>query len=165
MRALLLLPLLIIGCKKPNVSVSGKVDGQSLKAITAYWGGPYLVITDASHECLDMPWVLEDYDTDDPNEVTTEESFNALQFTYESSEIESGKLSIRSKDAPALAWFLQIADSEATAIQATSGTIELEIDKKDRVEGNFDLTFGDDGSLEGDFLVEPCNNLKKRKYE
>ena len=165
MRTLLLIPALVLGCKAPNVSVSGKVDGQSLDALSAFWGGPYLVIMDAELECLDMPWVLEEYDEDEDNEVATEKNFTALQFTYESSEIESGKLSIRSREAPAFAWFLLVDGGEADAIQATSGTIDLELDKKDRAEGEFELTFGDDGTLKGDFLIENCNNLKKRKYE
>jgi glutaredoxin-related protein len=94
----------------------------------------------------------------------TDERFKALQFTYESSEIEESKLSIRSRDAPALAWFLQISDGEADATQATSGTIDLTMDG-DWVEGTFELTFGDSGSLDGEFVVEKCTNLKKRKYE
>ena len=165
MRMFLLLPALIFGCKSASVSVSGKVSGEGLSAASAYWGGPYIVITDAQFDCIDMPWVLEDYDDDDVNEVSTEDSFKALQFTYESSKVESGKLSISSRESPAFAWFLQVQDGEASANQATSGTIELEIDKKDWAEGNFELTFGDDGTLSGDFVIENCTNLKQRKYE
>lgn len=164
MRLLLLIPLLSFACKETTVSVSGKVNGEGLSAASAYWGGPYLVITDAQLECLDMPWVLEDYDDESPNEVSTEESFKAIQFTYESSVVEESKLSIRSRDAPALAWFLQVADSEAEATQATSGTIDLTKDG-DWVEGTFELTFGDQGNMDGEFVVEKCTNLKKRKYE
>jgi hypothetical protein len=165
MRLLILLPALILGCKKTHATVSGKVDGQGLDAISAFWGGPYLVIADAEFDCIDMPWVLEEYDDDEANEVSTDTSFRALQFTYESSEVEEGKLSIRTREAPAYAWFLDVADGEAAANQATSGTLELEFDKKDRASGDFDLTFGDDGTLKGDFLIEKCTNLKKRKWE
>jgi hypothetical protein len=164
MRPFLLIPLLSFACKETTVEVSGKVDGEGLKAASAYWGGPYLVITDAQLECVDMPWVREAYDDAESNDVSTDERFKALQFTYESSEIEESKLSIRSRDAPALAWFLQISDGEADATQATSGTIDLTMDG-DWVEGTFELTFGDSGSLDGEFVVEKCTNLKKRKYE
>ena len=165
MRTLLLIPLLCFGCKNTTVSVTGKVDGEGLSAASAFWGGPYLVITDAELDCIDMPWVQEDYEDDEPNEVSTEERMKALQFTYESEEIEEGKLSIRTKEAPALAWFLQIEESEANATQATSGTIDLTMDDdKQWVEGTFELTFGDAGNLDGEFVIEKCTNLKKRKW-
>jgi hypothetical protein len=164
MRLLLAIPLLSLACKETTVSVKGSVDGQKLSATSAYWGGPFLVITDTALDCIDMPWVRESYDDDESNEVSTDEQFTALQFTYESSEIEEGKLSIRSRDAPAYAWFLDIDDGTATSTQATVGTIELN-KEDDWVDGSFELTFGDAGSLEGEFVVENCTNLKKRKYE
>jgi len=164
MRRLLLIPMLAIACKSTSVSVDGDVDGEKLSAVSAFWGGPYVVITDAEFECIDMPWVREDYETDDPNEVSTEASFKALQFTYESSEVEEGKLSIRTKEAPAYAWFLEVENEEADATQATSGSIDL-TKEDDWVEGTFELTFGNAGELEGEFVIEKCANLKKRKYE
>ena len=166
MRLLLLFPLATFACKAPSASISGKVDGTGINAVTAYWGGPYLVIADADFDCIDMAWAREAYDDDEANEVDTDEGFKAVQFTYESSEVEESKLSIRTRDAPALAWFLNVDDGEAASTQATSGTIDLTMDE-DKVwaEGTFDLTFGDAGSLEGEFVAENCINLKKRKYE
>jgi len=162
---LLLFPALLFGCSKTNVTVSGSVDGHKLEAVSAFWGGPHIVIADAEFDCVDMPWVEEEYEEDADNAVDTEVVFSALQFTYESSEVEEGKLSIRSRESPVYAWFLLVEDEVATAYQATSGTLELEIDKKERVDGEFKVTFGDDGSLTGEFVIENCNNLKKRKYE
>ena len=164
MRLLLLFSLSIFACKAPSASVKGDVDGSEINAVTAYWGGPYLVITDADFDCIDMAWARESYDDDEANEVTTDEGFKAVQFTYESSEVEESKLSIATRNAPALAWFLEVDDGEAASTQATTGTIEL-VMEDDWAEGSFDLTFGDLGSLEGEFVAENCINLKKRKYE
>ena len=135
-----------------------------MSATTAYWGGPYLVITDAEFECIDMAWAREEYVDDETNSVTTDSDFKAVQFTYESSEVEESKLSIRTREAPALAWFLDVNNGEAISTQATSGTIDLTMED-DWAEGTFELTFGDAGSLEGEFVAQNCINLKKRKYE
>jgi hypothetical protein len=165
MRFLLLSFPIVFGCQKPFIEVSGNVDGHSLKPESAYWGGPFLAIVNAETECMDMAWVVDEYSDDQAsdNELDTDQSFNALQFTYEDKTVKDGKVSISYNDSPVLAWFLVVEDGDATAYRATTGFIDVEIDKKDRAKGDFDIDFGDDGSLKGDFLIENCSNLKKRK--
>ncbi len=162
MRFVLLIPMLTLGCKKMFIDVSGNVDGKSLNAQSAFWGGPYLIITDLEADCVDMAWVLPEYAEESThNGVDTEESFHALQVTYES-KVKDGKVNVSISDSPALAWFLIVEGGEAQAYQASSGHIELEIDKKERAAGDFSFDFRDDGSLKGEFRIENCNNLKSQ---
>ena len=166
MRLLLITALLSLGCKKNFANVSGTVNGEGLDAQSFFWGGPFLVITDSEIDCMDMAWVNEEYeDTASDNGVASEDKFTALQFTYESKEVQKGKVSISMQASAARAWFLLIEDEVADATQATGGFIEVDFDKKDRAKGKFDLDFGDEGSLKGDFRIEECSNLKKRKYD
>lgn len=159
--ALFCLPLM--GCAKLYADISGKVAGHSLSGTTAYWGGPYIVISDAELECMDMPWV-KDFYNEDGDDVDTDVNQTVLQFTYESTELRPGKLSITKHDAGAKGWFLVVQDGEADVWQATGGNIEMEIDKKDRVSGTFTATFSSEGEIKGDVRIEKCSNLKPREY-
>ena len=157
---------LTTGCSKLFVDVTGSVDGNKLGAGTAYWGGPVLLITDADMACEDLSWVSYSKSGNsyqDGEDLGNGETFNALQFTYESSALQDGKLSIQGMPpSPAFGYFLATENGIASMYKAASGSIEIETDKKDRVSGNFELSFGDDGTLSGDFMIENCVNLKER---
>jgi hypothetical protein len=161
MTTFLSLSLFTTGCSKLFSEVTGKVDGNSLAEGTAFWGGPYVIITDADLECSDFSWVQDRYDDEDET-LATDESFKALQFTYSSSEVKDGPVSIAVRDSGAVGWFLSTNKGETEVWQATTGTIDITLDKKERAEGTFEVGFGDSGSLEGTFLIENCVNLTPR---
>ena len=163
MRQLLLILFLTTGWNKLFTDVTGSVDGNKLEGITAFWGGPHIVIANAELDCMDMSWV-DPYGYDDGEELQTSETFNALHIIYESEEVQDGKMTIAKFSTPATAWYMIVEEGATEVWQATSGSIDLEIDKKERISGNFEAGFGDDGSLKGDFLIERCENLKKRKH-
>ena len=153
--------LLATGCNKPFFEVQGKVDGLGLSEGSAFWGGPFVVLTDSEMECTDFSWPQDRYN-EDGESLSSTESFTALQFTYASTEIKDGPVSIAVRESGATGWFIDSDNGEADIWQATTGTIDITLDKKDRAEGEFEIGFGDAGTLEGTFLVENCENLKPR---
>jgi hypothetical protein len=64
--------------------------------------------------------------------------------------------------SPAFAYFLVSDKGSIDVYKAVSGTIEIETNKKDNVSGTFEIGFGDDGTLSGEFAIENCANLKPR---
>ena len=163
---LLSLGILSTGCSKLFADVTGSVDGHKLGEGVAYWGGPVLLMTDSDMACDQLSWVSSRQrgtSYEDGQDLGIDESFTALQFTYESAALQDGKLSILgSGQSPAYAYFLVSDKGALSMYKASSGSIDVETDKKDQVGGTFDLTFGDDGTLSGEFLIENCVNLKKR---
>ena len=155
------LSLCTMGCSKLFSDISGKVDGNSLSEGTAFWGGPYVIITDSEMECDDVSWVQDRYN-EDGETIGTDDTFKALQFTYSSQEVKDGPVSIAVRDSGATGWFISSDRGDAEVWQATTGNIDITLDKKDRAEGEFEVGFGDSGSLEGTFLIENCVNLKPR---
>ena len=155
-----------MGCSKLFSDVTGAVDGNKLGTGTAYWGGPVLLFTDSEMECDELSWVsYSKYGNgyEDGEDIGTDENFTALQFTYESAALQDGKLSIVGMPpSPAFAYFFVSDGGTINMFKANSGSIEIETDKKNRVGGTFDIDFGSDGSLSGDFMVENCVNLKER---
>ena len=158
--------ILTMGCSNLFADVTGSVDGHKLDSGTAYWGGPVLLFTDSEMECDELSWVSYSKSGngyENGEDIGTDENFTALQFTYESAAIQDGKLSIVGMPpSPAFAYFFVSEGGSIDMHKATSGNIEIETDKKDRVSGTFDIGFGDDGTLKGDFTIENCVNLKER---
>jgi len=163
---LLSITILTTGCSKLFADVTGSVDGHKLAAGTAYWGGPVLLITDSDMDCDELSWISYSKNGNgyqDGEDLGNDESFTALQFTYESAALQDGKLSIVGMPpSPAFAYFMVSESGTIGMYKATSGNIELETDKKNRVNGTFELGFGDDGTLSGEFAIENCVNLKER---
>jgi hypothetical protein len=161
MTTFLSLSLFTMGCSKLFSEVNGKVDGNSISEGTAFWGGPYVIITDSDMGCSDFAWTQDNYN-EDGETLGTDETFKALQFTYSSQEVKDGPVSIAVRDSGAIGWFLSSNKGETEVWQATTGTIDITLDKKDRAEGEFEVGFGDSGSLDGTFVIENCVNLKPR---
>ena len=164
---LLSITLLTTGCSKLFADVTGSVAGHKLGSGTAYWGGPVLLFTDSEMECDELAWVSYSKSGngyDDGEDIGADENITALQFTYESTAVQDGKLSIvGTNPSPAFAYFFVNEGDAIEMYKATSGNIEIETDKKERVSGTFDLSFGEDGTLAGEFNIENCVNLKERR--
>ena len=158
--------LLTTGCGKLFAEVTGNVDGHKLGSGVAYWGGPVLLFTDSDMPCDQLSWVSyrkSGAGYEDGEDLGTDENFTALQFTYESAALQDGKLSIvKTPPSPAFAYFMVSDGGVIDMYKASSGSIEIETDKKDQVSGTFELGFDDDGTLTGEFMVEKCVNLKDR---
>ncbi len=158
--------LLTTGCSKLFADVTGNVDGHKLGSGTAYWGGPVLLFTDSDMQCDQLSWYSSrksGASYENGEDLGTEENFTALQFTYESAALQDGKLSIvKNPPSPAFAYFMVSDGGTIDMYKASSGSIEIETDKKDQVSGTFEVGFDDDGSLSGEFNVEKCVNLKDR---
>jgi hypothetical protein len=163
---LLSIAILSTGCSKLFADVKGSVAGYKIGEGTAYWGGPVLLITDSDMDCEQLSWVSQSNggnSYDDGEDLGVDESFSALQFTYESAALQDGKLSIVGMPpSPAFAYFLVSDKGSIDVYKAVSGTIEIETNKKDNVSGTFEIGFGDDGTLSGEFAIENCANLKPR---
>ena len=63
---------------------------------------------------------------------------------------------------PATGWFIVSDRGSAQTYRSTTGSIDSTIDE-DWLSGTFEVGFGEDGSLEGEFEVEKCINLKPRR--
>ena len=90
-------------------------------------------------------------------------SVSRLVAKVDSAALQDGKLSIVGMPpSPAFAYFLVSDKGSIDMYKATSGNIEIETNKKEEVSGTFELGFGDEGTLSGEFAVENCVNLKQR---
>ena len=149
-----------IGCGGGTFAdISGSVEGVKLNATSFYHGGPFLVFTSRESECLDMAWVERGSKFSSGEEPPTDYDMVSLLFTYANDEVVAENVSV---DGQSLvdARLIVVSGGAMTVYDTAGGFIDVtEIDKKDHVIGNFDLSF-DNGSLQGDFEVEYCNNLK-----
>jgi hypothetical protein len=153
--------IFLSACSGGFFEISGSVYGQKIDEGSAYWGGPYVVFMNTEMGCDEMSWVEDKYALD-TDELSTESTINALQFTYASTEVQDGKLTIASQNSPAVGWFLSSNRGEADTFRSISGNIDTTIDG-DWLSGTFEVDFGEDGSLSGDFEVKKCENLKPRR--
>jgi len=156
-----LVSIFLPACSGGFVDISGSVYGHKIEEGSAYWGGPYVVFMNTEMECDEMSWVNEKYSLD-TDEISTETTVNALQFTYASAEVQDGKLTIASQNSPAVGWFLSSDRGEADTYRSTTGSIDTTIDG-DWLSGTFEVGFGEDGTMSGDFEIEKCENLKPRR--
>ena len=161
MQKILFLSLLAAACGPAETIVDGTVNGASIgTAGTAFWGGRYLIFVDKTLDCLDMSFVNHTYsegadfgDTD----------FVALQFTFSrGTDVFPGNFSVQGA-SEVNAKFLDYSDGIFDAsdeVRGREGTILVdEVGDKDRTLGEFNIDFGDDQTLSGDFSAEWCINL------
>lgn len=154
-------PALGSGCgSEPFADISGSVDGVSLKAANFYWGGPFMVFTNLEGECADVSWVDLGPRFSTGGEPPVADDLVALLFTYNDSDVVEGDNSVAG-NAPVDARLIVIEDAAMTVTLAEEGSIDITaLDKEEgNAAGTFGLTF-ENGSLDGDFDVEWCNNLK-----
>ena len=156
------LPLMFMpACGGGFADITGSIAGEKISDTVGFWGGPYVVFTASDVSCNDLSWVNDKYSLD-TDELATQDSFNALQFTYASSEVQDGKLTIAANNSPATGWFVVSDRGEANTYRSVTGNIDTTIDG-DWLSGTFDVSFGEDGSMDGEFEIEKCINLKPRR--
>lgn len=151
----------LTGCgAKSFATINGSVDGVKLKAANFYWGGPFVVFTNLEGECSDVSWVDLGPRFSTGAEPPVADDLVALLFTYNDSDVVAGDNSVAG-NAPVDARLIVIDDGAMTVTLADEGTIDVtDIDKDEgNAVGTFGLTF-ENGSLDGEFDVEWCNNLK-----
>jgi hypothetical protein len=153
--------ILLSACSSGFVDITGSVYGEKIGEGSAYWGGPHLVFMNTEIDCDEMSWVEDKYSLD-TDELSNESAINALQFTYASAEVQDGKLTIASQNSPAVGWFISSNRGDADTFRSTTGSIDTTIDG-DWLSGTFEVGFGEDGTMTGDFEVKKCENLKPRR--
>ena len=151
----------LTACGGGFADITGSVDGKKVGGSSAFWGGPYMVFLDTEMECDQMSWVSERYSIGS-DELRTDATFNALQITYESAEVQDGKLTIAATNSPATGWFIASDRGTADTYRSTTGSIDSTLED-DWLSGTFEVNFGDDGSLNGEFEIDKCDNLKPRR--
>jgi hypothetical protein len=155
--ASLALAALLTGCgDKLPTEATGSVAGSELNIQTAWWGGPFVLLSNAELDCKDLAWVERVYSV---GEAPTDTDLVALQITFNDSEVVEGVYDVTG-EAPVSGRFLEIASGAFAEYRARTGTVELvELSGNGDASGTFALSF-DDGSLEGSFVAEECSNLK-----
>lgn len=149
---------LLAGCGggAGETTATGSVGGQELAVNTAFWGGPFVVLTDQSYDCLEMGWVNRYYQEEEP---PVEDDLLALQFTFNESDVVEGIYDVAG-EAALTARFLSVTDGVFTIEKGRSGQLIVdEITNGDVVNGSYDIMF-DSGSLAGTLSLEFCTNLK-----
>jgi hypothetical protein len=161
MRFFLFLPLLAIGCGPTPTIVDGTVSGVSIgTAGTAFWGGRYLFIADQALDCLDVSFVNHTYSE---GSDLGDNDFSALQFTYSrGTDVFPGNFSVQGA-SEVTAKFLNykngVFDTD-DEVRGREGTILVEeVNDKESALGEFNIDFGDDQILMGNFSAEWCINL------
>ena len=141
--------------------VSGSVAGSKFSAQSWYWGGPYIVFVDQAWDCMDMYWVQRGPTFNNGGDAPTDKDMRALLFTYVAAGVVAGDYDLEG-EAPVDARVLDVVDGALTVYEATTGNLVVDdVKDKGQAAGNFSLGF-DDGSLEGDFRVDWCNNMKSK---
>lgn len=139
-----------------DTTVTGSVGGQELQLAAAYWGGPFVVLTDQDYDCLEMGWVGRYYEEEEP---PVEDDMLALQFMFNASDVVEGIYDVAGEAALTVR-FLSVQEGIFTIEKGRSGQLIVdEITNGDVVNGTFDIAF-DAGSLSGDLSLDYCTNLK-----
>ena len=161
MRNLFYLSFLASACGPGPTIVEGSVAGIEISDVqTVAWGGRYLVMVDKPLDCIDLSWVNHTYSEGADFGSTP---FAALQFTFaRGNEVFEGNFSVQGA-AEVNAKFLDYSDGVFDAddeYRARDGVLVVDaVADKDLATGTFDLDFGDDQALNGEFGAEWCVNL------
>lgn len=147
----------LIACSgKGETTASGSVGGRELNVDAAFWGGPFVVLSDLPSDCLEMGWVSRYYQEEEP---PMEDDMVALQFTLNGDELVEGIYDVAGEAALTVR-FLAIEDGAFTIEKGRSGQLVVdEITGGDVLRGTYDITF-DTGQVSGDLEIEWCTNLK-----
>ena len=141
--------------------ITGEVEGVKVNATTFYWGGPYLVFTDTESDCKDMSWVQRGPTYENGGTAPTDSDMVALLFTFEATDVVETNASLEG-DAPVDARVLTVEGDALTVYKAREGTLIVDsLEDEGVATGSFALGF-EDGSLNGEFEIEWCNNLKAK---
>ena len=161
MRTLIFLPLLVVACGPGPTSIEGSVAGKAMTEVqTVFWGGRYIVLIDNLLDCIELSWVNHTYSE---GADFGDQNFSALQFTFSRGvDVMEGNFSVEGA-SEVNAKFLDYRDGIFDAsdeIRARDGVLAVEmVTDKEYAIGTFDLDFGDDQELTGEFGAEWCVNL------
>ncbi len=139
-----------------DTTATGSVNGVELQVAVAYWGGPFVLLTDRDYDCLEMGWVNRYYEEEEP---PVEQDTVALQFTFNASDVVEGIYDVAGEAALTVR-FLNVVDGAFTIEKGRSGQLLIdEMTNGDVVNGSYNITF-DSGSIAGDLSLPFCTNLK-----
>ncbi len=152
-----LLLSLAAGCGGSYAVVDGEVAGKGLNDInTVMFGGPFIIITDAQLDCLDVAFVTRHYSQ---GEAVTDFDFRLLQFAFSDPEVNSGVYNLAGESSVTAKYLVQ-TDGAFAEYRGREGNLEVDDLEEDKFAlGIFDVSF-DEGSLSGDYQAEWCRNLK-----
>ncbi|MFT4976596.1 MAG: hypothetical protein ACI8S6_002501, partial [Myxococcota bacterium] len=144
--------------------IAGAVDGLSITATTAYWGGPFIVFTGDDLDCEDLYFISKF--NEDGDEPLVDFDIRVLQITYNDSDVVSGNYDFGG-ESPVTAEVIEIEGGAMRVYRATEGTLEVNnAEEGELSDGKFAFSFeenGEDlGALTGDFTLPWCTNLKSR---
>ena len=136
--------------------INGSVANQTISVASAFWGGPFILLSNREFDCTDMAWVERTYDQ---GETPIEEDMTSFQVTFNDAEVSIGTFDVTG-EAPVSARVLTTSSGAFGEYDARTGSVIIdEFTNKDEVIGSFELGF-DQGDLDGTFQVEFCTNLK-----
>ncbi len=137
--------------------VDGEVAGKGLTDInTVMFGGPFIVISDAELDCLDVAFVTRHYSQ---GEAVTDFDFRLLQFAFSDPEVYAGIFNLAG-EASVTAKYLIQSDGAFAEYRGREGNLEVDDYQEDQFAlGIFNVSF-DEGTLEGEYEAEWCRNLK-----
>ncbi len=139
--------------------ITGSVEGVKINPNAYFFGGPFIVFTDYEADCLDMAWVRRGSSFSSGGEPPTDYNMNTLLFTYSEDSVVEANVSVEGESL-VTAHVLKVSSGALTVYDAIGGFIDVtEFNKKGHAVGEFELSF-ENGSLNGSFQVEECNNLK-----
>ncbi len=149
--------LLAVGCGGSYAIVDGEVAGKGLTDInTVMYGGPFIIITDASLECLDVAFVTRHYSQ---GEAVTDFDFKMLQFAFSDPDVSTGVYNLAGESSVPPKYLVP-SDGAFAKYRGREGNLEVDALEEDKFAlGIFNVTF-DEGGLSGEYEAEWCRNLK-----
>jgi hypothetical protein len=152
------IPLLALSACGAGADLEGTVGTFDLDDVnTAFFGGPFIFMSDVTWDCLDLAWVSRTYD--EGGAAGDGRDFNAVQFAYSGSEVEAGTWNVAGEAAVSAA-FLHQASEAFSAWDGRGGNLVVDALDADWAEGSLDAVRFEAGQLDGTFTVEWCRNLK-----
>lgn len=171
MRALLTLALcLATACGgSGSADIVDQLEGMDFEGrLTVFHGGRHIVIIDRPFECRDIGWLRRNYFSAQ-TPATSSIPFAALQFTFDGfeAEINEGTFGLEGSGGPATGWLLDNLELPASGSPPplsaerarTASLLTIDRSSSDRVEGSFEVFFGN-GAATGTFRSVHCRNLR-----
>lgn len=155
-RSLCLLALATACSGKGNTTAEGEVAGQTLDVASAWWGGPFIAISDQDFDCLDMYWVNRYYEEE---EAPVDEDMMTLQVTFNADSIAPSLYDIAGEAALTVR-LLTISDGFFSIDKGRSGVVVIDqAEDKGQLLGTYEIAFTS-GTLSGELDMDWCTNLK-----
>lgn len=159
-RALPLLPLLV-GCSGPFVTVEGQIGDLPFdKALTAFHGGPHIILFEEEVDCLNADFLQRAYDDGIP---PTDLPFVALQFSAMDEDSYAPGTYVFEPNSPVRSYGLQNTEEGSfVTYRGREGTLtitDMDEKKEQWIEGEFDVAFTD-SEVHGTFRTEFCRNVQ-----